>query len=105
MEWVALITAGIFETFGVAMMNQLSISRNWKPFVLLILSFCASLFLLQYSMNFISMGTAYAIWTGIGVVGGTFIGMIFYGESKDWKRILFISIILISVIGLKLIDG
>ena len=41
MEWVALITAGIFETFGVAMMNQLSISRNWKPFVLLILSFCS----------------------------------------------------------------
>lgn len=105
MEWVALIMAGILETFGVAMMNQLSISRNWKPLVLLILGFCASLFLLQYSMNYISMGTAYAIWTGIGVVGGTFVGMIFYGESKNWKRILFISIILISVIGLKLVDG
>ncbi|SOC11066.1 paired small multidrug resistance pump [Ureibacillus xyleni] len=105
MAWVALILAGLFETFGVAMMNQLSKDKNWKPLALFILGFCMSLFLLQYSMDYIAMGTAYAIWTGIGVVGGTVVGMIFYGESKDLKRVLFISIILISAIGLKLIDG
>ncbi|RKI99581.1 QacE family quaternary ammonium compound efflux SMR transporter, partial [Butyricicoccus sp. 1XD8-22] len=58
-----------------------------------------------YSMDSIPMGTAYAIWTGIGVVGGTLVGMMFYGESKDWKRILFISIILMAAIGLKVVNG
>ena len=105
MAWLALILAGLFETFGVAMMNQMSKDKNWKPLVLFIFAFCMSLFLLQYSMNTIAMGTAYAIWTGIGVVGGTIVGMFLYGESKDLKRVLFISIILISAIGLKLIDG
>ena len=104
MAWLALIIAGIFETFGVAMMNQYSISRGWKPLFFLIVSFCISLFLLNYSMNTIPMGTAYAIWTGIGVVGGTIVGMLFYGESKDWKRILCIFIILSASIGLKIVS-
>lgn len=105
MDWIALILAGLFETFGVAMMNQLSIDRNWKPFVLLIVGFCISLFLLQYAMDTIPMGTAYAIWTGIGVVGGTIVGMLFYGESKDWKRMVYISMILIAAVGLKIVSG
>lgn len=104
MAWIVLILAGLFETFGVAMMNQFSVRPNWKPLVLIIVGFCISLLLLNYAMNFISMGTAYAVWTGIGVVGGTIVGMVFYGESKDWKRILFIFIILIATIGLKLVD-
>jgi len=105
MAWLALIIAGLLETFGVAMMNQLSVSRNWKPLFLLILGFGGSLFLLEYAMNTIPMGTAYAIWTGIGVVGGTIVGMLFYGESKNWKRIFFIALILISAIGLKIVSG
>lgn len=104
MAWIALILAGLFESFGVAMMNQLSVRPNWKPLILLIIGFCMSLMLLNYSMDSISMGTAYAIWTGIGVVGGTIVGMLFYDESKDWKRILFIFIILIASIGLKLVE-
>nr|WP_106782467.1 multidrug efflux SMR transporter [Lysinibacillus timonensis] len=105
MAWIALIFAGLLETFGVAMMNQLSVSRNWKPLVLLLLGFGSSLFLLEYSMNTIPMGTAYAIWTGIGVVGGTIVGMMFYGESRNWKRIVFIFLILASAIGLKVVSG
>ena len=104
MAWLALILAGLFETFGVAMMNQYSISRGWKPLFFLIVSFGVSLSLLNFAMNTIPMGTAYAIWTGIGVVGGTIVGMFFYGESKDWKRMLCIFIILIASIGLKLVS-
>lgn len=104
MAWISLIVAGVFETFGVAMLNQYSVSRSWKPLVFLFLGFFISLTLLNFSMNTIPMGTAYAIWTGIGVVGGTIIGMLFYGESKDWKRILFIFIILSASIGLKLVS-
>lgn len=52
----------------------------------------------------IPMGTAYAIWTGIGTAGGTLIGMIFYGESTRLSRILCILLIIISVVGLRLIS-
>lgn len=103
MAWFTLIFAGLLETFGVAMINQLSVKRNWKTVVLLILGFGSSLALLSYSLQFIPMGTGYAIWTGIGVVGGALIGMIFYGESKNWKRIIFITMVLCSAIGLKLV--
>ena len=104
MAWVSLIIAGLLEAFGVAMMNQLHVKRNWQTIVLLILGFGSSFLLLGYSLRFLPMGTAYAIWTGIGVVGGTFIGMIFYGESKDWKRLVFIAMVLCSAVGLKLVS-
>jgi paired small multidrug resistance pump len=104
MAWISLILAGLLESFGVAMINQLHVKRNWQTIVLLILGFGSSLLLLGYSLRFLPMGTAYAIWTGIGVVGGTLIGMIFYGESKDWKRLFFITLVLSSAVGLKLIS-
>jgi len=104
MAWFALIIAGLLETFGVSMINRLQHKRNWQTIVLLVLGFGSSLLLLGYSMQFLPMGTAYAIWTGIGVAGGTLSGMILYGESKDWKRILFIAMILCAAIGLKLIS-
>lgn len=103
MAWLSLFLAGIFESFGVAMINQLQITRNRQTVLLLILGFGSSLMLLGYSLRFLPMGTAYAIWTGIGVVGGTVIGMVRYGESKDWKRIFFIAMVLGATIGLKVI--
>jgi paired small multidrug resistance pump len=104
MAWITLILAGLLETFGVAMINQLSVKRNWQTIVFLILGFGTSLALLSYSLQFIPMGTGYAIWTGIGVVGGALVGMLFYGESKDWKRMVFIAMILGAAVGLKLIS-
>ncbi|NLL18617.1 MAG: multidrug efflux SMR transporter [Clostridia bacterium] len=103
MAWFSLILAGLFEAFGVTMMNQLRVSRNWQSVLLLILGFGSSLLLLGYSLRFLPMGTAYAIWTGMGVVGGTVIGMLRYGESKDWKRMAFIGMVLGAAVGLKLI--
>lgn len=102
MEWISLILAGLCEMAGVAMMNKYHNDRKWHSLLLLILGFGLSFFLLSYAMESISMGTAYAIWTGIGATGGAIIGMLFYGESKDWKRLLFIGIVLSATIGLKL---
>ena len=104
MAWFSLILAGLLEAFGVAMINQLNKKRNWQTITLLILGFGSSLMLLSYSLRYIPMGTGYAIWTGIGVVGGTLVGMIFYGESKDWKRLVFIAMVLCAAIGLKLVS-
>ncbi len=103
MAWLALLVAGLLETVGVAMINQLSVKRNWQTMILLIMAFGSSFALLSYALQFIPMGTGYAIWTGIGVVGGALVGMLFFGESKDWKRIVFITIVLCSAVGLKLV--
>src|SRR5690625_140221 len=104
MAWIALILAGLFEMFGVLMINKLHQDRNWQSLILLILGFGISFILLGYSMITLPMGTAYAIWTGIGASGGAMLGMIFYGESKDWKRLMFIGLVLSAAIGLKLVS-
>jgi len=55
-------------------------------------------------MNEIPMSIAYAVWTGIGTVGSTLVGMYVFDEPKDKWRITFIALIIVSVIGLKLVD-
>nr|EJQ74788.1 hypothetical protein IGC_04795 [Bacillus cereus HuA4-10] len=90
--------------FGVVMINKLHKDRNWQSLVLLILGFGLSFIFLAYAMETLPMGTAYAIWTGIGASGGAILGMVFYGESKDWKRLIFIGMVLGAAIGLKLIS-
>lgn len=102
MEWISLILAGCFEIFGLMMMNIFRTTKNIKIVVLIIFAFSMSFFFLSYAMQTLPMGLAYAIWTGIGGAGGALIGMLLYGESKDIKRISFIALIIISVIGLKL---
>ncbi|WP_059174080.1 multidrug efflux SMR transporter [Bacillus sp. FJAT-27445] len=104
MAWISLVFAGLFEMFGVAMINRLHQKRNWQSVALLVGGFGASFLFLSYAMKTLPMGTAYAIWTGIGASGGALIGMFLYGESKDWKRIVCISMVLGSAIGLKLIS-
>lgn len=103
MPWIILILAGLCETFAVAMINQLAVKRNWQTFILIILGLGSALSLLSYSLQTIPMGTGYAIWTGISVVGSAIIGMVYFGESKSLKRLFFITLILCSTIGLKII--
>ncbi|MFD1849918.1 DMT family transporter [Oceanobacillus bengalensis] len=104
MAWVSLVFAGLCEMFGVAMINKLHRERNWKSLSLLVLSFGASFLFLAYAMETLPMGTAYAIWTGIGASGGAILGMLLYGESKDWKRLVFIAMVLGAAVGLKLVS-
>ncbi|MCQ6558573.1 DMT family transporter [Paenibacillus mendelii] len=104
MAWTYLILAGLFEMFGVAMINKLNRDRNWKAFTLLLVGFGASFSFLALAMKTLPMGTAYAVWTGIGASGGAILGMILYGEPKTLLRILFIAMVLGAAVGLKLIS-
>ena len=98
-----LVLAGMGEVIGVAGISRLNRSRDPLSFVLLIGGFVLSLTFLSIAMQSISMGTAYAVWTGMGTVGSTLVGMLLYGESKDAKRLLFIAMVLTAAVGLKLI--
>lgn len=103
MAWIYLVVAGIFEMFGVAMINRLNKYRNLQSFSLLLLGFGGSFLCLSLAMRSLPMATAYAVWTGIGASGGAILGMLLYGESKDWRRILFICMILGAAVGMKII--
>ncbi|MGG4446527.1 multidrug efflux SMR transporter [Brevibacillus sp. HB1.2] len=104
MEWMALLTAGLCEVLGVLAIKHVAKRSGWGSWLLLVVAFTASFSLLMFAMTRISMGTAYAVWTGIGTVGSTILGMFAFGEPKEWIRILFISLVLVSAIGLKWIS-
>lgn len=103
MDWFLLIAAGIFEMVGVAMINKFHKDRDWKALTLLLTGFSLSFIFLTLAMKTLPMGTAYAVWTGIGASGGTILGMLLYGEPRNLSRIISITVVLGSAIGLKLI--
>lgn len=103
MSWIFLIIAGIFEMLGVGSINRFNLKKDKQSLFLLFLTFGSSFIFLYLAMKTLPMGVSYAIWTGIGAAGGALLGMFFYEESKDWRRIVFIGVILGAVIGLKLI--
>ncbi|WP_414049922.1 DMT family transporter [Macrococcus animalis] len=103
MYWLILVLAGLCEMLGVVIINMYVNSNQKRYILLLIISFSFSLFFLSLALIEIPMSTAYAIWTGIGAVGGAIIGIIFYGESRNVLRLFFMGLILVSTIGLKLL--
>ncbi|WP_018662673.1 DMT family transporter [Heyndrickxia acidiproducens] len=104
MAWVSLFIAGLFEMFGVVTINMVNRNRDWKSLALMVLGFGGSFLFLVFAMKTLPMGTAYAIWTGIGAAGGSILGMVLYNEPRDWKRMMFILMIVGSAVGLKIIS-
>ncbi len=104
MAWLLLVLAGLCEVIGVAGMGRLAVKRDALAWILLLGGFSTSLSLLGEAMRSISMGTAYAIWTGIGSAGGAIVGMVFYGESRRVKRLLFLGMVIAAAIGLKWLE-
>ena len=104
MTWIALVLAGFGEVLGVIGMTEVNRKRSFFAYMLLVAGFGLSFALLSYAMTEIAMGTAYAVWTGMGTVGSAVAGMVFYGEPRDRKRLFFISLIIVSVIGLRCME-
>jgi len=103
-SWAALILAGCFEMVGVIGIGMVNRKPSVRSFLVLAVGFLLSFVLLARAMNDIPMGTAYAVWTGIGTAGSALAGMIWFGEPRDRRRIFFIFLIVASVIGLKLAE-
>lgn len=104
MAWFILLIAGLLEVIGVVILNEITRTKRKSLVVLLAIAFICSFSTLKVAMNDIPMGTAYAIWSGIGTGGGTLVGMLIYNESKNAKRVFFIGLIVFSIVGLKLIS-
>ena len=101
MSWVFLFIAGGFEiVWAIGLKYSDGFTRLW-PSVGTIVAMGVSFLFLSYALKVIPIGTAYAVWTGIGAVGVAVLGMILFGESRDAFRLLCILIIVGGIAGLK----
>ena len=105
MAWLILFIAGLFEVaWAIGLKYSDGFTKFW-PAVFTIVSILISMGLLAYSLKFLPVGTAYAVWTGIGAVGTAILGIILFQESKEFIRIFFIFLIIIGIVGLKIFSG
>ena len=101
MAWIYLFIAGLFEIgWAVGLKYTEGFTKLW-PSVITIFGMILSFYFLSTAVKTIPIGTAYAIWTGIGAVGTAILGIILFGESKEFMRMLFILLIVIGIVGLK----
>jgi quaternary ammonium compound-resistance protein SugE len=105
MPWFYLLLAGLLEIgWAIGLKYTNGFTRLW-PSVGTVAAMAVSFFLLSLSLKTIPIGTAYAVWTGIGAAGTAILGMIFFGESREVARILCLLMIVSGTVGLKLFSG
>lgn len=105
MNWIILIIAGLFEVGFASCLGKARETSGTESVWWLIgfvLNVTISMILLYKASLTIPIGTAYAVWTGIGGVGTVIMGIIFFKEPTDFWRLFFISTLIISIIGLKI---
>lgn len=104
MAWLYLIIAGIFEwgwPVGLKLgMTETGLRWSWILFSIVCMGFSGALLLL--AQKTIPMGTAYAVWTGIGAVGAFVLGIFIFSEPANIARFFFVGLIIIGIIGLKI---
>jgi quaternary ammonium compound-resistance protein SugE len=99
--WIYLIIAGFFEIgFALGLKYSEGFSRLW-PTVGMAVAGGISFYLLSIAMRSLPVGTAYAVWTGIGAAGTVVLGILFLKESSDLIRLLSITLIIVGVVGLR----
>lgn len=102
MDWLILITAGLFEIVWATALKMSDGFRNLKADAACAVGMALSVWLLSVAMKTIPMGTAYAVWTGIGAIGGVAVGIAVFGESASALRIASAALIVAGIVGLKL---
>jgi quaternary ammonium compound-resistance protein SugE len=101
MPWILLVVAGILETcWAIGLKYTHGFTRLW-PSLLTVAGICASLYLLAIAARSLPIGTAYAVWVGIGTFGAVVLGMILFNEPATPARLFFLGLLLVAIIGLK----
>ena len=105
MAWVVLVLAGVLEIgWAIGLKYTDGFTRLW-PTVATLSAMIASMTLLGLAVRELPVGTAYAVWTGIGAVGTAILGIVLFNESRDVWRLLFIGCIVIGIVGLKIVSA
>jgi quaternary ammonium compound-resistance protein SugE len=105
MAWVILILAGLFEVgWAVGLKYTEGFTRPW-PTLWTVGAMVLSLALLGLALRSLPLGTAYAVWTGVGTVGTALLGIWLFDESADVLRLACIGLIVAGIVGLKAVSG
>ena len=107
MKWIPLIIAGLFEVgfascLGKAKDTSGTSATLW--YLGFIVCLAISMFLLVRATQYLPIGTAYAVWTGIGAVGTVVVGILFFKEPADFWRVFFLTTLIASLVGLKVVS-
>lgn len=105
MAWIILFIAGLLECAWAVGLKYAEGFTRPVPSVLTVVAMVASFWLLSIAMKTVPVGTAYAVWTGIGAVGVAIAGMLLFGESREVARIFCIFLIISGVAGLRILAG
>lgn len=100
--WLLLFVAGLFEVFWAVSLKLSNGFSSVKWSILALAGMVISMGLLSFCLKSLPMGSAYAIWTGIGAAGTAILGIMLFQETKDPLRLLFLGLIIIGIIGLRL---
>jgi quaternary ammonium compound-resistance protein SugE len=102
--WIVLIVSGFFETgWAIGLKYSENFSRLW-PSVLTLASMAVSVYGLSWAVQWLPVGTGYAVWTGIGALGTAILGMYLFGESVAPARLACLGLIIAGIVGLKLVS-
>jgi quaternary ammonium compound-resistance protein SugE len=104
MAWLYLILAGVFEiAWAVGLKTSAGFTKFW-PSVFTVVAMTVSLGLLGLSLRSLPLGTAYAVWTGIGAVGTVLVGIAWFGDPATAGRLACVGLIFAGIVGLKLMS-
>ena len=102
MAWIYLFIAGLLEIGWVIGLKYTNGFTRLGPSMFTVAALAASLFLLSKAIQTLPIGTAYAVWVGIGALGAAILGILLFQEAVSVFRIIFLMMLLIAIIGLKL---
>lgn len=105
MAWLLLIVAGLFEVGWAIGLKYTEGFTRWWPSVFTLAAMALSVVLLGVAMKSLPVGTAYAVWVGVGAVGTAILGMLLFGEPATVGRLVSLGLIVAGIVGLKLASG
>ena len=101
MDWINLIIAGLLEVVWASSLKYTEGFTKPLPSLITLSTITASFILLAQALKTLPVGTGYAVWTGIGVVGTAIVGSVFLGEPRDLPRFICIGLIVLGIVGLR----
>ncbi|MBK1813207.1 quaternary ammonium compound efflux SMR transporter SugE [Clostridium sp. YIM B02505] len=104
MKWLFLVIAGLFEVCWAVGLKYSEGFTKVMPSIITVGGMIASFYFLSLALKDLPLGTAYAIWTGIGTIGTVILGIILFKEPMDIIRLICIAFIVAGIIGLKLVS-
>ncbi|MDD1708331.1 MAG: multidrug efflux SMR transporter [Methanoregulaceae archaeon] len=103
--WATLLIAGLMETGWAVGLKYSSGFTKVLPSAITLGLMAGSFYFLSLSLKDLPLGTAYSVWTGIGVVGTVILGIVLFGESRDAMRLICLFLIVTGILGLKIAAG